>query len=254
MMGLFKHTQTNTQPPTEDDAPTDAAQEPFFDEYYREELRNHGRWYFEKIITENGNRFKADLDTTLQALNDELQKQVTHQLEQSLAKLGDDLNGHAMERLDHQIDEYGKRMKEAQDGAIQSMTKSLETIMAQQHELSDTVQKAISDEKAQVMSLFEESKSQISAIKDTQNAALQQLMTSVHTLEDRQRQLGETLEKTVETEKAVRLKAFDENMAQVVERYLLEAIGDSYDLRGQLPSIIRRLDEQKQAIKDDISL
>lgn len=254
-MGLFKHTQTNTQPqPPADQATDDAAQAPFFDEYYREELRNHGRWYFEKIITENGNRFKADLDATLQALNTNLQEQVTHRLDESLAKLGDDLNSHAMARLDSQIDEYGKRMKEAQDAALQTMTKSLEAIMAQQHELSDAIQKTISDEKTQVMSLFEESKSQISAIKDTQNAALQQLMTSVHSLEERQRQLGDTLEKTIENEKAVRIKAFDENMARVVERYLLEAVGDSYDLRAQLPSIIRQLDEQKQAIKDDISL
>jgi len=256
-MGLFKHTQTTNQPEPAADgaaAPEDTEQEPFFDEYYREELRNHGRWYFEKIITENGKLFKVDLEATLKALNDGLHDQVTNQFEKTLAKLGDDLSSHALEQLDHEIEEYGKRMKEAQDAALQSMTKGIETILAQQQELSDVVQKTISDEKAQVASLFEESKTQISAVKDAQNAALQQLLTSVHTLEDRQRQLGDTLEKTIESEKTTRLAAFDKNMAQVVERYLLDAIGDSYDVRAQLPSIIRQLDEQKQSIKDDIAL
>ena len=47
-MGLFHHKQSK-----KDSGADDENQDQFFDEYFREELRNRGRWYFEKVITEN---------------------------------------------------------------------------------------------------------------------------------------------------------------------------------------------------------
>ena len=43
-------------------------------------------------------------------------------------------------------------------------------------------------------------------------------------------------------------------MAQVVEHYLLGALGDQYDVKAQLPSIIKQLEDNKQVIVDDMKL
>lgn len=43
-------------------------------------------------------------------------------------------------------------------------------------------------------------------------------------------------------------------MARIVENYLVAAIGEQYNLKSQLPSIIKQLEENKQAIVDDIKL
>ncbi len=57
-MGLFKHTQ---DPKNQSSDELLNEEEHFFDEYFREELRNHGRWYFEKVINENGELFKREI-------------------------------------------------------------------------------------------------------------------------------------------------------------------------------------------------
>ena len=43
-------------------------------------------------------------------------------------------------------------------------------------------------------------------------------------------------------------------MARIIEHYLLEALGDQYDLKAQLPAIIQQLETNKQAIVDDMKL
>lgn len=48
--------------------------------------------------------------------------------------------------------------------------------------------------------------------------------------------------------------AFEQNMAQIIEHYLLGALGDQYDLKAQLPSIIKQMQDNKQAIVDDMKL
>jgi len=48
--------------------------------------------------------------------------------------------------------------------------------------------------------------------------------------------------------------AFQSNMAAIVEHYLLGALGDQYDLKAQLPAIIKQMDENKKAIVDDMQL
>src|SRR6185369_738629 len=56
---------------------TDIAEEDathLFNTEFREELKNRGRMRFEKIIDENANFLKQDLDSTVQQLNGYMQK------------------------------------------------------------------------------------------------------------------------------------------------------------------------------------
>jgi hypothetical protein len=43
-------------------------------------------------------------------------------------------------------------------------------------------------------------------------------------------------------------------MAVVVEHYLLGALGEQYDMKAQLPMIIKQMDANKKAMMDDMKL
>jgi len=102
--------------------------------------------------------------------------------------------------------------------------------------------------------LFEENRNRFAGVKEAQDSALAALNQGVADLQELHKQLSENLEKQVAAQEDALVKTFEENMARVVEHYLLNALGDSFDLKSQLPQIIKQLESNKQAIVDDIKL
>lgn len=248
-MGLFAH-----KPAKQSDDAAAPSEEHFFDEYFREELRNRGRWYFEKIITENGSLFKQDLDATVDQIDAELKEHVTKQLDAAIAQLNTELKAHVTQQIDHQFAEYSQTMKAAQDTALKTMTDSAATLQAQHKQLSETLQQHITEQNAILHNAYQESRAQVATMKDSQRVALEWLKSSVQQMQDQYTQLGQVLQQNVASQEAMLVDAFEKNMAAVVEHYLLGALGDQYDLKAQLPSIIKQLEANKQAIADDMKL
>lgn len=249
-MGLFsskKQTAKNASGAVDD-------QEHFFDETFREELRNHGRWYFEKVITENGELFKKDLDATITSVNSELKEHISSQLSTAVTQIHTEIKEHITKQLDEQVVEYSKAMKGAQEVALQSIISSAQALQKQHLELSETIRKNLTQQEAIATTALEESKTQMSALKNAHNSALEWLNQTTKAMEDQHRQLSATLEKDITAQRELLVKVFEENMAQIVEQYLLGALGDQYDLKAQVPSIIRQLEANKQAIVDDMKL
>lgn len=250
-MGIFHHKQ-QAQKPSDDDAAQ--SEEHYFDEYFREELRNRGRWYFEKVINENGVLFKEDLDATIAQINVELKDHVTKQLDAAIAQVNADLKDHVTKQVDTQFAEYTKTMKSAQDAALQSMTQSAQALQEQHKKLSETLQKHVADQDALLHHAFDENKAQVATMRDSQQVALEWLKHSVQVMQEHYQQLGATLQKNVSEQEEMLVGAFESNMAQIVEHYLLGALGDQYDLKAQLPSIIKQMEANKQTIVDDMKL
>lgn len=70
---------------------------------------------------------------------------------------------------------------------------------------------------------------------------------------DEQRQiLQHQVQEEVSKEKQRQLANFEANMSQVVNHYILEAIGNEIDLSDQLDYIYRHLEDNKAAIVEDI--
>ncbi len=257
-MGLFQHKQkSQTQSP---DAAADAEYH-FLDENFREELRNHGRLYFEKVINENGVLFKQDLDATIAQVNTDLKEHVTTRLETAIAQVNTDLKEHVTTKLDAQFVDYSKAAKEAQDVALQSLSRSVQTLQQQHQQLSQVLQtsvaglqKTVTDQEALMANVFQGNMARIIATKDAQDIALQSLSRTAQALEGQYQQLNTLLQKNVATQEAVLVGVFEKNMAQIIEHYLLGALGDQYDLKAQLPSIIKQMEVNKQAIVDDMKL
>lgn len=248
-MGLFQKKPIKT-----DKADNQALEQRFFDDNFREELRNHGRWYFAKVIKENGVLFKRDLDITISQLKSELHDQINSQLDSALAEIKSELNAHVKSSLDSQLEEFNRTVKNAQDSALMAMTDSTNNLARQHKELSEKLQHSLAEQEKMLGDVTEENKSKITAIADAQTAALQWINHSAQSLQEHDQQLTALLEKTLVDQRNMLIKSFETNMAKIIEHYLVEAVGEQYDLKSQLPAIIEHLEKNKQAIVDDMAL
>jgi predicted phage tail protein len=226
----------------------------FLDENFREELRNHGRLYFEKVINENARLFKEDLDATIVQVNTELKDHVVGRLDASIVRINDELKEHITKQLDDQFSQYGKMLKDAQDTALQSLSSSAQAVQEQHQQLSATLQKSIANQNVMATSLFEKNMAEMTATKEAQDAALQTLNSSVQAVQEQSQKLITTLQENIAKQEEALVSAFEGNMARVIEHYLLGALGDQYDLKAQLPAIIQQMETNKQAIADDMKL
>ena len=92
------------------------------------------------------------------------------------------------------------------------------------------------------------------AMKDAQNLALDSLRKTAAEVEDQRLTLSKVLKKEIDEREAAVLKVYEENMATIVEHYVLAALGDQFDLKQQLPFIIEQMEANKKDIIEDMKL
>lgn len=206
----------------------------FFEEYFQD-LRSRGHLEFDEISEERKAQFKQDLDATVDQASDELRQ-------------------HIADQLGRLFIENSKTMKQAQDTALQALTQSAEELSQRHSELRRELEKTVADQQATLGSLFADNQQQLDEMRQAQQTALESLSKSAATLQEQQAQLGAALQQQVAQQQASMVAAFEENMAQIIEHYLLEALGEQYDLKAQLPAIIKHMEANKQAITDDMKL
>lgn len=90
------------------------------------------------------------------------------------------------------------------------------------------------------------------AISDAKQLAVESIQKTKETIDEQRSTLTSQLEKEVSDEKTRRIQRFDENMADIVNHYVLAAIGDQIDLNDQLEYILGELETNKQAILEDV--
>ncbi len=153
--------------------------EHIFNENFREELRNRGRQYFDKIIGENAMFLQQDLRLTGSELNEFMKQEITRTLQEEFKK-------------------YEQSIGDAKQIALNTIEKTRQAIEQQRDALSDQMRKELDEEKARYMERFEK------------------------------------------------------NMAEIVNHYVLGAIGDQISLDDQLEYILDGLEANKKEIIEDI--
>ncbi|MEK7153495.1 MAG: hypothetical protein AAB834_06100 [Patescibacteria group bacterium] len=113
-------------------------------------------------------------------------------------------------------------------------------------QLNDYMKDEISKDLKEAFSNYE------SAISDAKQLAVESIEKTKATIDEQRQVLTAQLEKEVVDEKARRIKRFDENMADIVNHYVLAAIGNQIDLNDQLEYILGELEANKQAILEDV--
>lgn len=253
-MGLFQH---KSDPLDE----ADAQLPELFDDLLREELKQHGKEYFERTISKSAAQFKKDLDVVVSQIGTELREQI-------------------VTKLDKQIAEYGESMKDAQYLALQSLNRSQHSLQDKYDQLSkqldeEFVQYSSALKNAQATALgnldasaiaMQKKHDELSAqldihfteyageLKQAQTTALESLGKNAQTMQEQYVEFKSALEKKISDQEATIITGFENNMASIIEHYLIGALGEGYDMKAQMPSILAELEANKQAMTDDMRL
>jgi hypothetical protein len=100
--------------------------------------------------------------------------------------------------------------------------------------------------------LQEEFKKYEQSITDAKQIALDSIEKTVSTIEQQRQFLEQQLKSQSDTQKAKIIARFEEEMASIVNHYVLKAIGNQIDVSDQLDFILNEMEANKQAIIEDI--
>ena len=113
-------------------------------------------------------------------------------------------------------------------------------------QLNDYMKQELSSKLREEFAKYEES------ITDAKQMAVESIEKTKQTIEEERQHLIKQLDIEIEAEKARLINRFEENMADIVNHYVLAAVGKQIDLGDQLDYIIGELEANKQAIAEDI--
>lgn len=100
--------------------------------------------------------------------------------------------------------------------------------------------------------LQEEFKKYEESITDAKQLAVDSIQKTQETIEQQRQILVAQLEQQIAEEKTRLIERFEQNMADIINHYVLAAIGNQIDLNDQLEYILSDLEENKKAILEDI--
>ncbi len=90
------------------------------------------------------------------------------------------------------------------------------------------------------------------SITDAKQLALDSIQKTQAAVEEQRRLMSDQLAKEIAEEKRRTIERFDHNMTDIVNHYIINAIGNQIDLNDQLEYILGELERNKQAIVEDI--
>lgn len=92
------------------------------------------------------------------------------------------------------------------------------------------------------------------SIKDAEKLALDSIEKTQVAVEQQREILNQQLVKEISAEKEKTMNRFNNNMADIVNHYVLASIGSQISLDDQLEYILNELEHNKQAIIEDIKI
>ena len=114
-------------------------------------------------------------------------------------------------------------------------------------QLNEYMQQEITKTLKEEFAKYEES------ITDAKQLAVDALAKTQVAIEEQRQLLGKQLEEQIVAERKRILDRFEQNMAEIINHYVLTAIGNQIDLTDQLEYILGDLEANKQAIIEDIT-
>ncbi len=90
------------------------------------------------------------------------------------------------------------------------------------------------------------------SITDAKQLAIDSIEKTKTAIEQQRQVMSQELQREINEEKLRIIQRFDQNMADIINHYVLQAIGDQIDLTDQLEYILGNLEANKKAILEDI--
>lgn len=91
------------------------------------------------------------------------------------------------------------------------------------------------------------------SITDAKQLAIESITKTQEAIEQQRQLMGKQIKEEADKERALLVKRFEDNMADIVNHYVLAAIGNQIDLNDQLEFILSDLETNKKAIISDIA-
>jgi hypothetical protein len=114
-------------------------------------------------------------------------------------------------------------------------------------QLNEYMQNEITAKLKEEFSKYEQS------ISDAKNLAVESIQKTNATIDEQRKLLSQQVQQEIVAEKEETLKRFESNMADIINHYVLAAIGNQIDLSDQLEYILGDLEANKKAIVEDIT-
>ncbi len=87
---------------------------------------------------------------------------------------------------------------------------------------------------------------------DAKQLAIESIQKTNDAIDEQRKTLGKEVQDELVAEKKQLIEHFETNMADIVNHYVLAAVGDQIDLSDQLDYILADLEANKKAIIEDI--
>lgn len=91
------------------------------------------------------------------------------------------------------------------------------------------------------------------SITDAKELAVEAINKTQAAIEEQRKIMSQQIQQEIANERARLIGRFEENMGEIVNHYVLAAIGDQIDLNDQLEFILSDLEANKEAIVRDIT-
>jgi hypothetical protein len=91
------------------------------------------------------------------------------------------------------------------------------------------------------------------SIMDAKQLAIESIQKTNTAIDEQRQLMGEEVQKEIVAEKQQLIQRFEQNMTDIINHYVLAAIGDQIDLSDQLEYILADLEANKKAIIEDIT-
>jgi len=91
------------------------------------------------------------------------------------------------------------------------------------------------------------------SIMDAKQLAIESIQKTNAAIDEQRALLGQQVQKEIVAEKQQLVQRFEQNMTDIINHYVLAAIGNQIDLNDQLEFILADLEANKKAIIDDIT-
>ena len=141
-----------------------------------------------------------------------------------------------------------------QEKALETINESANRVRQRSDQLSDDLERTVTDQSNQLTEIYKQNLERLEQSGHAQTQALEALAASNQELKRQHQELRQLVDESVANQKAMLTDLINDNMARIVEHYVVGALGEQSDLSEQLPSIIQRLEENKQAMSDDMRL
>lgn len=91
------------------------------------------------------------------------------------------------------------------------------------------------------------------SITDAKTMAMDAIKKTNDAIEEQRGLVAQEVQKQIAAEKEQMIAKFEKNMADIINHYVVESIGNQIDLNSQLEFILGELENNKKAIIEDIN-